>query len=332
MTAGARYFADRPIGHATFENLDHLLVLEMRPYGLSQGIVPHLYRAARTPNGEPLTLLAANHILARCPRRAVIYTGMVVPRFMPAGETDGPLGAAALARTLAAIGCTTTVVIEPEIAPLMRRLGEVVGANEMVVRESDSFADEAAVRAFASEMDLGIAIEKLGGNEQGVRHTVGGNAVVTGDQWADAGIDQVRRSGGFTIGIGDNGNEIGFGKIAEQIRRLVPYGEVSRSGHGGILAHQSCDLLIPCAVSNYGGYAITAALACLIERPELCVTADEIETMLRDAIGMGCVNGGIENDEGFIGDDGVPLAGARAYAILIATVVHQYFTRVGAHN
>jgi hypothetical protein len=214
----------------------------------------------------------------------------------------------------------------------MRRLGEVVGANEMVVRESDSFADEAAVRAFASEMDLGIAIEKLGGNEQGVRHTVGGNAVVTGDQWADAGIDQVRRSGGFTIGIGDNGNEIGFGKIAEQIRRLVPYGEVSRSGHGGILAHQSCDLLIPCAVSNYGGYAITAALACLIERPELCVTADEIETMLRDAIGMGCVNGGIENDEGFIGDDGVPLAGARAYAVLIATVVHQYFTRVGAHN
>lgn len=327
-----RYFADRPIGHATFENLDHLLTLEMRPYGLSQGIVPHLYRAARTPNGEPLTLLAANHILARRPKRAVIYTGMVVPHYMPAGETDGPLGAVVLARMLAAVGCGTTIVIEPEIAPLIRRLGEVVGVDGMEVRESDSFADEAAVRAFASGMDLGIAIEKLGGNEQGVRHTVGGNAVLTGDPWADAGIDQVRLSGGFTIGIGDNGNEIGFGKIAEQIRRLVPYGEISRSGRGGILARQSCDLLVPCAVSNYGGYAITAAVACLIERPELCVTADEIETMLRDAIGMGCVNGGIEDDEGFIGDDGVPLAGARAYATLIATVVHQYFTRVGAHN
>lgn len=332
MTAGVRYFADRPIGHATFENLDHLLTLEMRPHGLSQGIVPHLYRAARTPNGEPLTLLAANHVLARQPRRAVIYTGMVVPRFMPAGETDGPLGAAILARALAAVGCSSTVVIEPEIAPLMRRLGEIAGVDDLVVRESDGFADEKAVRAFASDMDLGIAIEKLGANEHGVRHTVGGNAVTTGDRWADAGIDQVRLAGGFTIGIGDNGNEIGFGRIAEQIRRLVPYGEVARSGRGGIIARQSCDLLIPCAVSNYGGYAIAAALACLIERQDLCATADEVETMLRAAIGMGCVNGGIEDDDGFIGDDGVPLAGARAYVTLIATVVHQYFTRVGAHN
>jgi D-glutamate cyclase len=332
MTLGTRYFADRPVGHATFENLDHLLTLEMRPYGLSQGIVPHLYRAARLPNSEPLTLQAAHQILGRAPTKVAIFTGMVVPGYMPAGETDGPLGAVVLARALAALGCHSSIVIEPEIAPTVRKIAEIVGCTSLTVLESDSLSCEHEAREFASGFGLGIAIEKLGVNDQGVRHTVGGNAVVTGDQWADTCIDEIRRSSGFTIGIGDNGNEIGFGRIASQIRHIVPYGEVSKSGHGGIIARQSCDLLIPCAVSNYGGYAISGALACLIKRPDLCVSADEIEKMLRRAIAMGCVNGGIEDDDNFIGDDGVPLEAARAYATLIGTIVRQYFIRVSPHH
>lgn len=332
MTTTITHFAGQPVGDATYENLDHLLQLEMRPYGLTQGVIPHLYRIARPRGAAALTRQAAAEILYRPGTRVAIFTGLFIPGYMPHGETDGPLGAVVLARALNRLGYTTTIVTEPEITDVVRGVAQVIGEDGIDVLDSSSHETEEQALAFASGISIGIAIEKLGVNGRGVRHTVGGNAVDTGDPWAETCIEAIRRQGGFTVGIGDNGNEIGFGGIAPLIRSLVPRGETCRCGCGdGIVTAQGTDLVVPCAVSNYGGYAITAALACLAERPDLLVTGDEVERMLRRALELGCVNGGLEED-GFVGDDGVPLDAAVAYVTLIATVARQYFVRVGDHH
>lgn len=331
MSLHVASFAGQPLGQATFENLDRLLQVEMRPYGQTQGVVPHLYGLARPAGAAPLTEQAARELLRRSGERVLILTGLQIPGHMPFGETDGPLGALILARALEKLGHPVTIVCEPEIVPVVEGLAKTLGTGT-VVRSSDQEQSRDDVRRVVAGTSIGIAIEKLGHNADGVRHTVGGNAVTTGDQWAEARIEEIRRAGGFTIGIGDNGNEIGFGKIAPLIRGLVPRGEVPRSqSSDGIVTVCGTDLLIPCAVSNYGGYGIAAALACLTERRDLLASADEVEAMLRRALELGCVNGGLEED-GFVGDDGVPLDAVRAYVTLVATVAAQYFVRVGDHN
>lgn len=271
-------------------------------------------------------------LLRRPAGRVVIFTGLVIPGYMPHGETDGPLGAVVLARALRAVGHRTSIVTEPEIVPVVRGVAEALRMEPVDVVSSSTIATAEDAEQFAREMDIGIAIEKLGENSAGVKHTVGGNAVLYGDLWCETVLAEIRRNGGYTIGIGDNGNEIGYGKIAPAIRPLVPRGEVCRCPCGaGIVATQPTDILIPCAVSNYGGYGITAALACLNEQPGLCVTADEVDAMLHRALELGCVNGGLE-ESGFVGDDGVPLEAACAYATLMGTLVAQYFVRVEDHH
>jgi hypothetical protein len=58
-----------------------------------------------------------------------------------------------------------------------------------------------------------------------------------------------------TIGIGDGGNEVGMGKVYDRIvNSTVPNAST-------IACTISADHLLVCAVSNWGGYALAAALA-----------------------------------------------------------------------
>lgn len=58
-----------------------------------------------------------------------------------------------------------------------------------------------------------------------------------------------------TIGIGDGGNEVGMGKVYDRIvNSTVPNGST-------IACTVAADHLLVCAVSNWGGYALAAALA-----------------------------------------------------------------------
>ena len=63
-----------------------------------------------------------------------------------------------------------------------------------------------------------------------------------------------------TVGIGDGGNELGMGKVRSQIVQHVPKGETT----GSVI---SCDYLITCGVSNWGGFAVSAALDILSRCP-----------------------------------------------------------------
>ena len=60
------------------------------------------------------------------------------------------------------------------------------------------------------------------------------------------------------MGIGDGGNEVGMGKVRQQVMQHIPNGEK--------IASSVCtDQLIAAGVSNWGAYALAAALYVLHE-------------------------------------------------------------------
>lgn len=87
-----------------------------------------------------------------------------------------------------------------------------------------------------------------------------------------------------TIGIGNGGNEIGMGAIAEAVHKYVPHGEV-------LCAKLATDVLVPAGVSNWGCYAIQAALAILTEKPEIAHTSALEKHLIEAAASAGLVDG-----------------------------------------
>ena len=81
-------------------NIDRLTTVEARISPTSRNVIVQLHEAAcAAQGGGPLSMLAAQQILKHLgPGKTVfITTGAGDPRFLPAGETDGPPGVAALA-------------------------------------------------------------------------------------------------------------------------------------------------------------------------------------------------------------------------------------------
>ena len=63
-----------------------------------------------------------------------------------------------------------------------------------------------------------------------------------------------------TTSIGDGGNELGMGKVKEQVEKHVKHGKE-------IACVVSCDYLITAGVSNWGGYALAVGLHVLFTCP-----------------------------------------------------------------
>ena len=88
----------------------------------------------------------------------------------------------------------------------------------------------------------------------------------------------------LTIGIGDRGNEIGFGAIANTPRQLLPHGEQATD-------NTVVDVLITACVSNWGAAGIAAALALVLDNPGALHDGETEARMLRECISAGAVDG-----------------------------------------
>jgi len=95
------------------------------------------------------------------------------------------------------------------------------------------------------------------------------------------------------IGIGDGGNELGMGKVIDQITANIPRGETI----GCVIP---ADFLIAASVSNWGGYALAAAAAVskaddkksLELWLERCLPSEEDEVaLLNRCVAVGCRDG-----------------------------------------
>lgn len=75
-----------------------------------------------------------------------------------------------------------------------------------------------------------------------------------------------------------------MGAVSDAVHRHVPHGEI-------LCARVPTDVLLPCGVSNWGCYAIQAALALLTRRPELMHTGALERKLIAAAADAGLVDG-----------------------------------------
>lgn len=290
------------------EYIDRLVTVEMRNRGMPGGKIVPLYEAAREEGGgEPLTYRAAAGLIRNVGRgdRVLIVTGAGSGELIPKGENDGPVGAAVLARALGfGLGAVPVMVCEEHHAgPVVascEAAGITIRPREVALRSKVGGAlataptDQEAVAAWAErlldelEPRAIIAIERLGPNRRGVVH--GATGLSGWDPMVDVAplFEAAARRGVFSVGIGDAGNEIGFGRIAGAVRRIQPQGEVCQCPCGGGMATVvPADVLVVAAVSNWGAYGIEACLALLLERPDLPHSDREAERII-----MRCLEAG----------------------------------------
>jgi len=301
-----------PNGHAAvWASIDRLMALECR--SINAGTLRPLYGAARERVGSPLCEAAARRLVAAVgPRAAVVLTtGAGGPPWLFKGETDGPLGVAALARALA-LGCGAWPLIitearsEAPVAAALAAAGVSLLPEELArVRPTTATliafpVDPAQAAAAAEELIARyrpaalIAVEKTAPNRAGVIHSVSGHPWTPGVAFARVEylIDACRRRGIATIGIGDHGNEMGFGLIEDAVRRAVPYADVCQCPcRQGMAAAVATDIVIPASVSNWGSYAIAAGIAILKGDAWLLQDADTERAMLRACVMAGAVDG-----------------------------------------
>jgi hypothetical protein len=292
------------------ESIETLCTVEMRERGSSYGVIRRLYESAREAQGGSPTGLATRGLLD-CVNEGdvvIVATGAYVPDYLPKGETDGPTGAASLAYALRlGFGATPLILCEESIVEPVEACCRAIGLGVRSLQVAQRIPYSAAVDTFpvdesaekAAKVILEdlqpkaiICVEKLGVNSKGVAHSSTGLPAMEGRARMEVLVCAARNANILTIGIGDNGNEIGFGLIEEAVREHKPYGRQCRcSCGGGIACETACDVLITAAVSNWGAYGLTACLAVALEQPPLIHDSQTELRMIHECVRAGAADG-----------------------------------------
>ena len=208
----------------------------------------------------------------------LIATGFYVRR-ADAPETDGPPGALALGRALAALGNQVAYVSDAYTAPLLADLAP--SGTETV---DFPIADDAASRQIARDLldriepTVLIAIERCGLTRSGAYLNMRGQDI----SHQTARLDYLFRQHPHTVGIGDGGNEIGMGNLAPRIPEATTLPDdpaVTCTTH-----------LVIASVANWGAYGVLAALSRLTGRNLLPRPVGE-SACIRRLVALGAVDG-----------------------------------------
>ena len=220
---------------------------------------------------------AAQYILDN-PGDVIIVTGFYI---LSAGlhETDGPPGAIAIGNALEALGRTVTYVSDVHTTPMLRDwLGDGARVVEFPIGDIDSSREAAAEMLSQLAPGLLISIERCGRTKD-EKYLNMRAADITQHT---ARLDYLVERGIPSVGIGDGGNEIGMGNLAE----VIP--GVERLPDDPAIA--KVDRLVLASVSNWGGYGLVAALSQLVGR-DLLPTTEEDERLIRRMVDAGAVDG-----------------------------------------
>ena len=271
------------------KNIDRLISVQSRPKGMPRDDLFELYQLLDADG--PISYQIAQAFLAQPGCRVGIVTGATDKVNFPNGESDGPLGAAALARALDLLGYSVTLYTESAAAMGLREMEKILGTAVPV--EELALDDREQFHAIAQKLDICLFTEKLGMNEKGVQHSVTGHARSGNRAYVDWIAWEMNELGKTTIGIGDGGNEVGFGKVFMAARKLIEHGEHCLCGcGGGIITRTATTYLYPVSISNWGCYALCAALAIGAENKKLLVLPEEERAMLTRCMEIGLVDGG----------------------------------------
>lgn len=327
---------------STGHRIDRICTLDFHPGSGHLGSnIEALYQEALDVQGAPLTYLAAKGLIDTVSEGDTVFviTGTGIDKWCPAGETDGPVGCAALARGLTrALGAKVVAICEDEMAVPMK--ATLMAAGEYVFNEEMFFDMPSSVvtfepfplgpekaREIAEELvkkyqpKAMIFVERLGPNEAGVYHFVTGTVnPPEGMSYGHHLVDAAKENGIFTIGIGDGGNEIGFGKIHSKVQEIVEVGRTCKCPCGkGMATVTDTDVLIAASISNWGAYGIVAMLAYF--KNDLNILHDEeTEYRMIEACALnGCLDGLFIKP--ILSVDGVPVSGNQAIVTLLRETV-----------
>ncbi len=300
------------------EYVDRLVNVEMLDDNFDRrGRTHQFYEAARAKQGAPLTYLAAKGLVESVKEGdyVLLLSGAGISPFLEYGETDGPNGIASLARAVSfGLNATPVYVGNPKelgpviaagqaagLLPLTREAVEVYkrrstalsvpfplganGAKEKAISILDEFRPSAI-----------LAVEKHGPNPLGVWHSAAGQRYSPDTQpHVYLIVEEARKRGIFTVGVGDGGNEIGFGLINKEATEIYrqTFGVTCLCGCGGGQATGTAtDVLVSASISNWGAYGISAMLAYMKGNPLILQDPDTELRMLEAAVAAGAVAAG----------------------------------------
>ena len=189
-----------------------------------------------------------------------IITGFYVPSGIPpAAETDGPVGVALLALGLERAGIAWRIATDTPCASACAAALTAAGLENSVldIAALDAPLDPLIATWRAAGVTHALSIERCGRAADGRPRNARG-----GDVGAyTAALDDLFTAGPWaTIAVGDGGNEIGMGALPRDlITAHVANGEM-------IASVTPADHLIVAGVSNWGAWALLAALA--VMRPD----------------------------------------------------------------
>jgi hypothetical protein len=330
------------------EAIDQLVTLEIKNAGGPRGVLRPLYDAARALAGGPIASAVADALIARVKPGDVVFllTGAGYMPTMPKGESDGPPGAAALARILhRGLGAVPVFVVEPHHADVMAAAATASALSLRPLREAldtrmgaaiaASPANQAAADAWMRDIVAQlkpaavIGIERLAPGEDGAIYAAKGLPLSgpNGINWGVTDIAGVmvaaHQAGALTVGIGDHGNEAGFGTIRATTIAVMPHGDKLATTVGA-------DLVFPAANANWGSYAVEAALACRLGDAALMHTPATEERVLRR-----CFESGVLEAMAFSADylvDGLEGETSVAVVQILGNIVRKHLESIRDHD
>jgi len=273
-----------------------------------------LYRAAREKQGAPLCYLAAKGLVenVRKDDYVILLSGAGISPWLEWGETDSPTGIASLARALAfGLGANPVYVgNEKELGPVIaagvaagitvmdKEAVEVYKRKNTALKVPFPLGDKGAKEKALEILDefkpsAILGVEKHAPNSVGVWHSAAGQGMDGETQpHVHHIVEEGKKRGIFTVGIGDGGNEIGYGLIREEANAIYEqsFGVSCQCGCGGGEATAcATDVLVSTSVSNWGAYGVSALLAYMLEDPFILQDADTERRMLEAMAQAGAV-------------------------------------------
>ncbi len=215
-------------------------------------------------------LLAAAAALADAASVGLI-TGFYVPAGTPpAAETDGPPGAALLARGLSRAGVAVRLATDAPCADACAAAlhGAGVADVPLDVVPLGAALDPVIAAWRAAGVTHALAIERCGRSRDGAPRNLRGIDISAYTE----PLDELFAAGPWaTLAIGDGGNEIGMGSLAPDLIGA------SVANGAAIACVTPARHLVVAGVSNWGAYALLAALALLRPawRPAMLEALDE---------------------------------------------------------
>lgn len=295
-----------------------------------------MYQVCRAHHGEPLSSLAARKLSDTLSSGDIVFiaTGAGTAPKLPQGETDGPVGAAVLARALIlAFGVRVVLVTEEAHGAPVMAVAAVINGELAEMGRTGAVSTICFPLGLERGQDIAqtlmeeykpravIFVERDGPNKEGYFHGVRGdcrNPEDVGHVYLLAEL--ARKRGVLTIGIGDGGNEVGFGAVRDAITAVHPLGGKSLAGHAsGVVTVTATDIVVSASVSNWGAYAIAAALAARKKDPNVLHTP-KLEHILIDAtVRAGARDGATSKAE--VAVDGINWEGHTSFVELLRSIV-----------